>query len=449
MKLIKIPNTLLYILIFIILIVVIIGETPSLKDKTAHIIKNIKFKTITKNMETKKFDNITYYYLNKGDETYINTIKEYIKEGEVKIAPLLGQTTMYPFNIIIFTTSESFGKAFNVNPEESRAVTIFDSLYVPNDNINSYVLVHEYTHYKMSSFCKDKDIQEFKIPSWFQEGVAEYTSSSLLPEVFKNPKIQQIKDFRKLDKNTQMWKYNESYMQSYIAVKKLIELKGQNSIQQILINTKSMTFYNAFEKVVGLNIDDFQKLLENQLESIDSVNALLKSGLTYYQQKKFLKAKEIFLEATKKYPDNNLTWVRLSMCYIELGDFDGALKSREKSVSIEGANSSSYFEYSKLLISTDLDKAVSMAEKSAQLAKKDSDNPKFTMNYFLFIKDINDNINLDKPFTQYVTLIKTDYLYVPMIKIDIINKVLAKYPDKNDNQKEQLIKLKSDLENQK
>lgn len=39
-----------------------------------------------------------------------------LEEGEVKISPLLGQTTMYPFNIIIFTTSESFGKAFNVNP---------------------------------------------------------------------------------------------------------------------------------------------------------------------------------------------------------------------------------------------------------------------------------------------------------------------------------------------
>ncbi|MEK6265986.1 MAG: collagenase [Clostridium sp.] len=266
MKLIKIPNTLFYILVFITLIVVIIGETPSLKDKTARIIKNIKFKTITKNMETKKFDNITYYYLNKGNGTYINTIKEYIKEGEVKTTPLLGQTTMYPFNIIIFPTSESFGKAFNVNPEESKAVTIFDSLYVPNDNINSYVLVHEYTHYKMSSFCKDKGIQGFKIPSWFSEGVAEYASSTLFPDKFMNPKIQKIKDFRKLDKNTQMWKYHDSYVQSYMAVRKIIEIKGKDSIQQILINTKSMTFYNAFEKVVGLSIEDFQKLWEKQLE---------------------------------------------------------------------------------------------------------------------------------------------------------------------------------------
>ncbi len=34
---------------------------------------------MTKNMDTKKLDNITYYYLNKGDETYFNNIREYIK----------------------------------------------------------------------------------------------------------------------------------------------------------------------------------------------------------------------------------------------------------------------------------------------------------------------------------------------------------------------------------
>ena len=43
-----------------------------------------------------------------------------------------------------------------------------------------------------------------------------------------------------------------------------------------------------------------------------------------------------------------------------------------------------------------------MAEKS--------DIPKFIMNYYLFIKSLRDNINLAKKFTQYVTLIKNDYI---------------------------------------
>ena len=257
-------NKIAFILILIIVIVVIVGESPSLKDKIAPTIQNIRLKIITKDMQVKKIDNITYYS-NKNEENYINTIKEYIKEGEEKTSPLLGQTTMYPLNIIMFTTPEAFGKVFKVNPKESLAVTILNSIYAPYKNVDPYVFVHEYTNYKINSFCIVNRLSIFEIPIWFKEGVAEYASSTLLPKKFKSSKLQEIQDFRKLDTQKQMlesWdKGHDTYMQSYIVVKKIIELKGEDSVQQILINTKSMTFYNAFEKVVGVSIEDFQKLL--------------------------------------------------------------------------------------------------------------------------------------------------------------------------------------------
>lgn len=258
-------NKVSYILIFLIVILLIVDKSSSLKNKIAVIAQNARFKTITKNMQMKKLDNITYYYSNKKDDTYRSTIKEYIKEGEAKTSTILGQTASNPLNIIIFPTSQEFGKVFKVNPHESLAVTIFDSLYIPWDNIHPYVFVHEYTHYKIRSYCKANGMPTYDLPIWFQEGVAEYASSTLNKNKFTNPKVQRIQDFKKLDKLKQMMdaehKGQGSYMQSYMAVKKIIELKGQNSIQEILINTKSMTFYNSFEKVVGLSIEDFQKLL--------------------------------------------------------------------------------------------------------------------------------------------------------------------------------------------
>jgi len=276
-----------YILILIMVILIFFSKNNFLLDKTARLVRNIKFKTITKNMVIKKLNNITFYYSDKKDETYINNIKDYLKVGEDKINPILGQTTMYPYNIIMFTTSESFGKALKVNFKKGAALTVFDSLYIPCGNINSYVFVHEYTHYKMSAFCKENAIQKYKIPSWFNEGVAEYASSTLHPEKFRNPKIQQMKDFKKLEKSSQMMEYNESYMQSYMAVKKVIEFKGEGSIQQILINAKSMTFYNAFEKVLGLSIEDFQKLQQTESDDV-----LLRAGSKYSQQNSSDKAKD-------------------------------------------------------------------------------------------------------------------------------------------------------------
>jgi len=438
----------IYMLLLVVLILFTISKYNFIIDKLAGVVQNIRFKTITKNMKTKKLNNIMYYYLNKSDENYISNIEEYIKEGEVKTAPLFGKVSMYPFNIIMFTTSDAFGKVFNVNPKESQAVTNFNSLYIPCDNINSYVFVHEYTHYKMNSFCKEKGIPITKIPVWFQEGVAEYTSSTLFLAKFENIKIQKIQNFRKLDDSKQMMEAEsngeQSYMQSYVAVRKIIELKGQDSIQKILINTKFMSFYDAFKKVVGLSIEDFQKV-----PLTDSVDNLLKLAIKYGQDKNYVKQRDTYIQAIKKYPKNSYAWSGLGNSYTSLGDFKNAIKALKTLISIDKDESYSYFYYSQSLIASDLDKAISMAEKSVQLTKTDGSNETgFITNYLELLKKVKNDISSDK-FQAYVTLIKSDYIYGNMTKINIINNVLVKYSDKSDKQKEQLIKLKSDLEKQK
>lgn len=437
-------------IIFILLIIFlfILSKTNILKFKLVEVISSMKFNTITRNMDKKEFDNITYYYSNKKDEVYMENINKYIKVSEEKTKSIFGKTIIYPYNIVIFNTSESFGKEFKVNPNESQAVTILYSLYIPCDNINSYVFAHEYTHLKMNSFCRSNNIYLFKIPKWFTEGVSEYASSTLFPDKFNYAQIEKLQDFKKLATSKQM-KDSElsgqnAYMQGYFAVTKIIELKGQDSIQEILINTKSMSFNNAFEKVVGLSIEDFQKIMPTQ-----SVEVLLQLGWKYSSEKKLDKAKDTFLEATEKYPDSELAWHNLALSYTDSGDFDNAIKAREKLISISNNKSSYYFYYSQLFITRDLDKAIAMAEKSAQLAKIEKSSPKWSMNYYLLIKSLKDNLNLDKPFSQYLTLIKSDYIYSTELKIHIINEVLAKYPDKNDIQKKQLLKIKMDLEKQK
>lgn len=54
----------------------------------------------------------------------------------------------------------------------------------------------------------------------------------------------------------------DTYFQSYLAINKMIELKGKHVIQDILINTRTMDFYSAFNKVIALDINDFQNLLK-------------------------------------------------------------------------------------------------------------------------------------------------------------------------------------------
>ena len=245
-------------------VTIVIIKVPSLNSRFGQVVQNIRFKIITKNMYTKKLNNITYYYSDKSDETYIDNIQYYLKEGETQIAPLLGSTTMYSYNIVIFETPKAFGEACNVDSNNNRAIASGQSIFLPRSSISLDLLVHEYTHCKTYSLYKENNMQEVKIPIWFTEGIAEYVSSTLNPTRFKNISIKSMQDFKDLVDVTQFFsRYNKkAYEQSYLAVKKIVELKGQNAVMEIILNSKSMTFDNSFEKVVGLSIDDLQKLLE-------------------------------------------------------------------------------------------------------------------------------------------------------------------------------------------
>lgn len=104
------------------------------------------------------------------------------------------------------------------------------------------------------------------IPKWFNEGLAEYIS---LPYYTKNTKklsIQKVKNFKDLNKatgiNDAIAEGYDVYTQSYLAVKKVIELKGEVAIRNILLDLNVMDFYSSFQKNIGLSIEEFQKLIK-------------------------------------------------------------------------------------------------------------------------------------------------------------------------------------------
>ena len=103
------------------------------------------------------------------------------------------------------------------------------------------------------------------IPSWFNEGISEYVSFPYYINKQNKPSLKQIKSFRELKYSTDFYKAQQEgydvYSQSYLAVRKIIDLKGEKSIQNILIDLNDMDFYSAFEKNMELSIEEFQKLL--------------------------------------------------------------------------------------------------------------------------------------------------------------------------------------------
>lgn len=222
------------------------------------------FVKVTVNMSSDKFSYGTIYSKNILEGNKIKLIEDSFKKADNDTKTIFGQTILYPVRIVAFNTSEEYYKAVR-NSHNTAGVYDKYAFYLPMDKIADYIIIHEYTHYKMESFCKDNKINSLSTPIWFQEGVAEYIGFKYGPDKSLNS-LKKVKNFRELNNRTDITAAEKEgydvYYQSCLAIKKIIQLKGEKAIQDILLDSKSMDFYNAFEKNTGLSIENFQKLLK-------------------------------------------------------------------------------------------------------------------------------------------------------------------------------------------
>lgn len=189
--------------------------------------------------------------------------------------------------------------------------------------------------------------------------------------------------------------------------------------------------------------------LETQKKIDNSIEVLLDLGLAYEQDRNFEKSRDIYIEATQKYPEDALAWLRLGNSYMSLGDFSNAIEAYEILISIDGNKAYCYFYYSQSLIAVDLEQAIVATEKYKQLSKTDeNENHEFAVGYFEFITEVKNNIDSNKFFEACSLLSKNDYIYESTIKVEVINRVLNECDSINDIERENLLKLKNELQNE-
>jgi len=59
-------------------------------------------------------------------------------------------------------------------------------------------------------------------------------------------------------------------LQSYYAVEKIIQIAGEKAIQDIIIKSKELVFYDAFEAVTDITIEDFESKLRKQIKDYEN-----------------------------------------------------------------------------------------------------------------------------------------------------------------------------------
>lgn len=219
-------------------------------------------------------DYISIYYDEKIDKEYIETIKETIPLAEKLTQDIYGDLERDSLKIIFYSDISQF----KFRGFESDLVQGFfdgDNIHIKNflkDQPLWHVeehFIHEYSHYAFSIYLYQNNILK-PLPTWFDEGIAEYTAVYEKNRIYSLDYLRNPVDLRKLSTTEDFMNsfgsdigtedFYDPYIYSYYMIDSLVDLRGKEFITDIILKSKERDFYEAFEEIVGVSIEEYQKV---------------------------------------------------------------------------------------------------------------------------------------------------------------------------------------------
>ncbi|MGG2027410.1 collagenase [Gottfriedia sp. S16(2024)] len=220
-----------------------------------------------------KFHNVTIYYPNDFSEL-IPITKETLDWAINKNKKVFGTVKVKPVDLIVFKDKKEmqelsglidvsgfysdFDKLIAIKYEDKESILEKKetSLYFFQKSI-----LHEYTHYIFSQMVASTKGGASAYPLWFNEGISEYIGNDktiVEPINFKVVPFDQLND----GKQWQTARFQEDtnvYMESYFAIKYLVDNYGEGVLKEIINSTNSTgKFEESFEKITGITLYDLE-----------------------------------------------------------------------------------------------------------------------------------------------------------------------------------------------
>ncbi|MBL4937059.1 hypothetical protein JK636_14990 [Clostridium sp. YIM B02515] len=432
--------------------------------------------------KTVKHNNAEIYY--KEDiEPALDLVYFYLDKAETRTSSIFKNVENVPITIkfdydkdvfkSINKDSSDYAGLYNYN---NKTINIFvENCYsdilafnLKNGNFKHYLL-HEYSHYKFGQFLDKNKIERDSIPDWFNEGIAEYMAfggerGNEPTSIVEFSKLKDIKDWNKYNNE----KYTV-YEQAHYAVNRLIALKGENAISQIILKTKESNFETAFKEASGVSLEEYQKQLQEDMnnkwkqynklikpitlkdeddnirvkgllayadKNTNNIDPLLDAETIYSGMNRFDKAKEVCKLAVERNPNHSLAWARLGDNYVELLDFKAAQEAYEKAISVDKENSAKYISLSQGLLAVDINKAAETADKALKF-----DKSSFTAKEVQYIKNLKVAADKGNPYPAALSIIKNDYINSNTLKKAFINKLIKDFPSVKNASRSELEKI--------
>lgn len=348
-----------------------------------------------------KDDNLTILY-RKSSEPGIELINKYIKDVKKDSTKIYKDVKYDPLTIKI-TDSETFNEDIIVNDftggyyyEDLKQIKMpINDVYnevLALDTVNEFkfVLRHEYTHYVSHMYRLKNNIEENKIPIWFEEGVASFIGADNIgtPNII----LDGITPFEQLTK-PEDWASKNGYEQSYKMIYLLIYNHGENIIDEILLGLKDKSFDESFKKATGKTVKKYENQLkkhfkngwetfpqiklQEKMEDIeqeritgikkyiekypDNIDAIKELAFLYSRNKNFEEVSEVLKLGMDKKNDSHL-WDLLAQNYLKLNEFEKAKEAFKSSLEINGDSGTNYEYLAEIYLLYDIDKSIEILQ---------------------------------------------------------------------------------------
>lgn len=251
----------------------------SLKEKNTY---NMEIDSYVSGLNKEKINFISIFYDDEIDLEHIDKIKDTIDLAEDLTENVFGDFKKEPLKLIFYGEEEKF-KIDEFNSDLVQAYFDGENIHIKKFSNHQSLeeveenFIHEYSHYAYDLFLLENDIFT-SLPTWFNEGVAEYTvlykgdrdyDLQYLENPVKLTSLETTSAFSQaLEKGQDPEKFYNPYMYSYYMIDSLVEEKGIDFIKDIILRSKDIGFYQAFEEIVGVGVEEYQDI--NLVEYINN-----------------------------------------------------------------------------------------------------------------------------------------------------------------------------------
>jgi hypothetical protein len=394
-------------------------KNPGFTEK-ARIVAN-KFVPLgyMEDLKEEKFNEITIRYP-AGTEDTVQQIKQLYPDVLEENQNYFGEVPLEPLTIFVYPSRESMIKYASLDDiggyyqHSNQSIHLlsmeqYDATYRFID-----VMRHEITHYMTNMFVNLHEIDDYKIPLWFHEGIAEVVGY----DAWKDIDFEAI-DFQEMDTHNDFQrarKNNEPYIQSYYAVRELVLAHGDGIISELLLATQKAGFYDGFQTVTGMTIEEFENTFMNRKERVLELSDIAYDAA---HQKNYEKAEALFLEIMEL--DQGYGYGILPYIYIKQLKVDEAIKILEENLPPHGSGGN-YKLLSELYLMKDIDVSLKYANQYADSISKVGD---FSERW---LEALN-KLKSEQKIEGYIELLQGELIFYHEIKREIYKQLRRDYPD--------------------